>query len=78
MLAAGARTLLLVISVPFMGFLLGKLGRLSPSTLPSLALYVFTPCLVFLSLTKSTLASAEIRQIATFARLRWPSQGSSH
>lgn len=52
-----------------MGFLLGKWFDINPRILSQVALYIFSPCLVFNLLTKTQLGHAEILRIMGFAAL---------
>lgn len=51
------------------GYLLGKWFPINPRTLSQVALYIFSPCLVFNLLTKTQLGHAEILRIMGFAAL---------
>jgi predicted permease len=52
-----------------MGYLLGKWFQLNPRTLSQVALYIFSPCLVFNLLTKTQLGHADILRTMGFAAL---------
>jgi hypothetical protein len=51
------------------GYLLGKWFQINPRTLSQVALYIFSPCLVFNLLTKTQLSHTEILRTMGFAAL---------
>jgi malate permease and related proteins len=51
------------------GYLLGKWFQINPRNLSQVALYIFSPCLVFNLLTKTQLGHSEILRIMGFAAL---------